>query len=72
MLKIGLIGFGFMGRMHFDNYVRLTEEGQPIALKAICDLRIEELKDGKAGGNMSTAHKSMICQLTIYTMIWRK
>ena len=54
MLKIGLIGFGFMGRMHFDNYVRLMEEGAPIQLVAICDLKIDELKDGKASGNMAT------------------
>ncbi|WP_339266404.1 Gfo/Idh/MocA family oxidoreductase [Paenibacillus sp. FSL R5-0470] len=66
MLKIGLIGFGFMGRMHFDNYVRLTEEGHPIALKAICDLRIEELKDGKADGNMSTARE--VYDLTAYSL----
>lgn len=66
MLKIGLIGFGFMGRMHFDNYVRLTEEGHPIALKAICDLRIEELKDGKADGNMSTAQE--VYDLTAYSL----
>lgn len=25
MLKVGLIGFGFMGRMHFDNYERLMK-----------------------------------------------
>ncbi|MEK3749124.1 Gfo/Idh/MocA family oxidoreductase [Paenibacillus sp. FSL E2-8871] len=66
MLKIGLIGFGFMGRMHFDNYVRLTEEGHSIALKAICDLRIEELKDGKADGNMSTARE--VYDLTAYSL----
>ncbi|OMD70981.1 MULTISPECIES: Gfo/Idh/MocA family protein [Paenibacillus] len=66
MLKIGLIGFGFMGRMHFDNYVRLTKEGQPIALKAICDLRIEELKDGKAAGNMSTAQE--VYDLSAYNL----
>lgn len=66
MLRIGLIGFGFMGRMHFDNYVRLMEEGHPIALKAICDLRIEELKDGKADGNMSTAQE--VYDLTAYNL----
>lgn len=55
MLKVGLVGFGFMGRMHFDNYTRLKEEGYPVRLAAICDLRIEELKNGKAGGNMSTS-----------------
>ena len=54
MLKIGILGFGFMGRMHFDNYVRLAEEGADIQLVAICDLRIDELKDSKANGNMAT------------------
>jgi predicted dehydrogenase len=50
MLKVGLVGFGFMGRMHFDNYV-----GFPVRLAAVCDIRIEQLKDGKADGNMDTA-----------------
>lgn len=54
MLKVGLIGFGFMGRMHFDNYERLMNEGKNVQLVAICDLRIEELKHSKAGGNMAT------------------
>lgn len=58
MLKIGLIGFGFMGRMHFDNYVRLAEEGRDIQLVAICDMAIQQLKDGKAGGNMATAQET--------------
>lgn len=57
MLKIGLVGFGFMGRMHFDNYVRLMAEGEPVELAAICDLRIDELKDSKANGNMSTGQE---------------
>ncbi|URN95033.1 MAG: Gfo/Idh/MocA family oxidoreductase [Candidatus Pristimantibacillus lignocellulolyticus] len=54
MLKIGLIGFGFMGRMHFDNYERLMNEGHPIQLSAICDIQIEQLKSSKAEGNMAT------------------
>lgn len=56
-MKIGLVGFGFMGRMHFDNYARLMAEGQPIELVAICDLIIDELKDSKANGNMSTGRE---------------
>lgn len=64
MLRIGLVGFGFMGRMHFDNYVRLMEEGYPVSLRAICDLRIAELKDAKADGNMSTARD--VYDLTAY------
>ncbi len=54
MLKVGLIGFGFMGRMHFDNYVRLMKEGADVRLVAIADLRIEELKSGAAWGNIAT------------------
>lgn len=58
MLKIGLIGFGFMGRMHFDNYARLAAEGQPVKVVAICDVAIETLKNAKAGGNMATAQET--------------
>ncbi|WP_438349331.1 Gfo/Idh/MocA family protein [Paenibacillus sp. FA6] len=54
MLKVGLIGFGFMGHMHFDNYVRLASEGAQVQLVAICDLRIEELKQGAVAGNIAT------------------
>ena len=45
-----------MGRMHFDNYVRLTEEGAPVQLAAICDLMIK-MKNGKASGNMATGQE---------------
>jgi len=54
MLKVGLIGFGFMGRMHFDNYERLMNEGKQVKLVAVCDLAIETLKNAKANGNMAT------------------
>ncbi|MCR2807803.1 Gfo/Idh/MocA family protein [Paenibacillus soyae] len=54
MLKVGLIGFGFMGRMHFDNYVRLMQEEAGVQLVAICDTRIEELKTGAVSGNIAT------------------
>ncbi|RJE82633.1 gfo/Idh/MocA family oxidoreductase [Paenibacillus sp. 1011MAR3C5] len=57
MLKVGLIGFGFMGRMHFDNYVRLMSEGAEVQLVAICDTRIEELKNASARGNIATAQE---------------
>lgn len=66
MLNIGLIGFGFMGRMHFDNYERLMAEGHPIALKAICDVAIEQLKNGKADGNMATSKE--IYDLSAYSL----
>lgn len=66
MLKVGLIGFGFMGRMHFDNYVRLAAEGLQVQLVAICDLLIEELKEGKASGNIATEQE--VYDLTPYRL----
>jgi hypothetical protein len=27
MLRVALVGFGFVGRMNFDNYVQLNEDG---------------------------------------------
>lgn len=66
MLKVGLIGFGFMGRMHFDNYVRLASEGAEVQLVAICDLRIEELKQGTANGNIAT--EQSVYDLTPYRL----
>ncbi|OAB32065.1 oxidoreductase [Paenibacillus macquariensis subsp. defensor] len=66
MKKIGIIGFGFMGRMHFDNYVRLISEGLQIELVAICDLRIEELKQGAASGNIATEQE--VYDLTPYRL----
>lgn len=66
MLKIGLLGFGFMGRMHFDNYMRLMDEGADIQLAAICDIRIDELKESKANGNMATERE--VYDLTPYRL----
>ncbi|MEF2245106.1 MULTISPECIES: Gfo/Idh/MocA family protein [unclassified Paenibacillus] len=66
MIKVGLIGFGFMGRMHFDNYVRLMKEGRDVQLVAICDLRIEELKHGSTWGNIAT--EQSVYDLTPYNL----
>ncbi len=52
MLKVGLIGIGFMGRVHLDNYIRLESEGFPIRLKAICDLDEKKFKGIFVDGNM--------------------
>ena len=38
MLKVGLIGLGFMGRGHLENYARLEKEGAPVKLVAVCDI----------------------------------
>ncbi|REE66697.1 putative dehydrogenase [Paenibacillus taihuensis] len=70
MIKVGLIGFGFMGRMHFDQYTRLMKEGEPVQLVAICDLRIEELKNGAAIGNIATNQDTYdLSGFNLYTSI---
>ena len=38
MLKVGLVGIGFMGHGHLDQYLRLMKEGAPVKLVALCDL----------------------------------
>lgn len=54
MLKVGLVGLGFMGNAHLQNYIRLEEEGFPIKLVAICD--VDDAKQGGAlvEGNLPT------------------
>ncbi|MBA2943772.1 Gfo/Idh/MocA family oxidoreductase [Paenibacillus sp. CGMCC 1.16610] len=54
MLKIGLIGLGFMGRTHLENYIRLEAEGVPIKVVALCDIDIEKLEGNASGGNIDT------------------
>ncbi|MCU6712653.1 Gfo/Idh/MocA family oxidoreductase [Paenibacillus sp. J5C_2022] len=66
MLKVGLIGFGFMGRMHLDNYERLMKEGADIKLTAICDIRIEELKNSKVWTNLDTGRD--VYDLSTYSL----
>lgn len=54
MLKVGLIGLGFMGRTHMENYIRLESEGFPVKLAAICDIDKEKFEGKVAGGNIDT------------------
>lgn len=42
-LRVGLIGIGTMGRTHLESYERLMQEGYPVQLKAICDLKIADV-----------------------------
>ncbi|SFI98460.1 Predicted dehydrogenase [Paenibacillus sp. UNC496MF] len=55
MLNIGLIGLGFMGRTHLDNYLRLEKEGVPIRVTAICDIDPDKLEGRATGGNIDTS-----------------
>jgi predicted dehydrogenase len=59
MLKIGLIGLGFMGRTHLENYLRLEKEDQPIQVVAICDIDMEKLQGRSAGGNIDTGSNAI-------------
>lgn len=54
MLRIGLIGLGFMGRTHLENYLRLEREGLDIRVTALCDADPEKLKGGAQAGNIET------------------
>lgn len=46
MLRVGLIGLGFMGRGHLGYYKRLEGEGAPVKLVAVCDVEPARL-DGR-------------------------
>lgn len=50
MLKVALVGLGFMGKMHMDNYIRLESEGFPVKLTAICDVDQKKLDGELCGG----------------------
>lgn len=55
MLRIGLIGLGFMGTTHLENYIRLENEGVPIKVVALCDVDPAKLEGQAAAGNIDTA-----------------
>ena len=52
MLKAGLIGIGFMGRGHLDQYIRLASEGADVTLAAICDVDDKKFRGEFAPGNI--------------------
>lgn len=57
MLKVGLVGIGFMGRTHLDNYIRLEEEGYPVKLVALCDVDKDKFEGKFTGGNIGVVDK---------------
>ncbi|WP_373232758.1 Gfo/Idh/MocA family protein [Cohnella sp.] len=60
MLRIGLIGLGFMGRTHLDNYLRLEKEGVPIRVVALCDMDPVKLQGQATGGNIDTSSSDAV------------
>lgn len=57
MLKVGLVGIGFMGRTHLENYIKLEEEGYPVKLTAICDVDPDKFEGKFVGGNIGDTSK---------------
>lgn len=54
MMRIGILGFGFMGKMHFNHY----QEHAEAAVVAVCDAAIDSIKDENSkAGNLEGADK---------------
>ena len=47
MLNVALIGLGNMGRNHFENLIRFTNEGRFLRLVAVCDICSEAISDAR-------------------------
>jgi len=54
MIRVGLIGAGFIGRNHFNQYEKLTERARVVAL---CDKEADRRAGdwSKVGGNLGDA-----------------
>jgi len=65
MLKIGIVGFGFMGRMHY----RCWQGREDAQIVAICDANENIVEDSKkAGGNIAGAEEAFdFSNINIYT-----
>ena len=56
MIKVGLIGIGFMGRGHLENYIRFQEEGYPVKLVSVCDIDKEKFENKFTPGNIAVGN----------------
>ena len=65
MKRIGIVGFGFMGKMHFNNYAKI--EGAEVV--AICDIVQEKLsgKSEAAGNIAGTSQELDFTGIDIFT-----
>ena len=65
MLKIGIVGLGFMGKMHFRCYKSL----QNVKICAICDVDAKRLKDSSgSSGNISGAEEDLdLSNISLYS-----
>lgn len=55
MIRVGILGFGFMGRMHFDCYARRDD----CRIVAICDANPEGVQVDRAVGNVAQTTESL-------------
>ena len=55
MIRVGILGFGFMGRMHFDCYARRDD----CRIVAICDANPEGVRVDRAVGNVAQTTQSL-------------
>jgi predicted dehydrogenase len=65
MIRAGIVGFGFMGKMHFRCYKALED----VQVAAICDADVEKLTDAKGeAGNVAGAEGPVdLSQVGLYT-----
>lgn len=68
MLRVGIIGFGGMGQVHFDRYRRLVTEGYPIKLVSICDIDEAKLRGTDAVGDVGATVKPGQHDLSSYSL----
>lgn len=59
MLKVGLVGLGFMGNSHLQKYLRLEREGYPLELVAICDVDEKKLQGQLVKGNLAVDNEDV-------------
>lgn len=68
MLKVGLVGIGFMGRGHLDIYLQLAEEGYPVELVALCDIDKYKFEGKFLPGNLDVGNlKYDFSKYNLYT-----
>lgn len=58
MLKIGIVGLGFMGSTHLTQYKRMESENFPIKVVAICDVDEKKHKGEIVAGNLAVTEES--------------
>ena len=56
-IRVGIIGFGFMGQTHARAYLRAKEDGYPCELVAIADHSLKSLDDLFQMMNIDTEDK---------------